>query len=285
MVKYLVISDIHTKNIWKKIIKQCEGKFDKVIFLGDYIDRFLTFQEKVYPELYEKAKKDSLNNLKEIIKYKKQNMDKVELLIGNHDYQYFLTTSSCSGYDPSMHRDLQEIFLKNKDFFNLFHLEGNWLFSHAGISQGFWEFVQREYLNLGKHLLVGDLPKVYFTDLYIGQDLPQKEPKEMIFNSLWYVAGYSRGGRNRYGGPLWADMNELVQLINKKEGYAYKGIPYYQVVGHTMIKDVVSVIDYEKEEGIIFTDCIPGQEKVEKDFNVVIVDTKIDMFEKVKIQL
>ena len=72
-MKIKVIGDIHGKDTWKKYnnFNDC----DIIVFLGDYVDSFYESNETIY------------NNLEEIIQFKKDNKNKVILLLGNHDNQ------------------------------------------------------------------------------------------------------------------------------------------------------------------------------------------------------
>lgn len=87
-MKIITIGSIHGRDSWKEIVKQ---DFDKVIFIGDYFDSFdIPF-------------KDQLQNFQAIIAFKKQNPDRVVLLIGEHDYQYLR-------YSKDRHYGYQEVF-------------------------------------------------------------------------------------------------------------------------------------------------------------------------------
>jgi hypothetical protein len=57
---------------------------------------------------------DILHNLKEILWFKKSLPDKVVLLLGNHDIQYFIPNEVCSGYRGEMRPDLYDLFTQNK---------------------------------------------------------------------------------------------------------------------------------------------------------------------------
>ena len=84
-MKIIVIGDIHGRDIWKEIVKQ---EYDKVIFLGDYLDSYDLPVDK------------QRQNLIDILEFKANNRDKVELLIGNHDFQYLPgINETYSGYN------------------------------------------------------------------------------------------------------------------------------------------------------------------------------------------
>lgn len=123
-MKTLVLGDIHGHNTWKDIIEK--ETFDKVVFLGDYLDSF-TLDYKVIAE-----------NFRNIIEYKKKLGDKCILLYGNHDHSYY-NSERCSGYKSEAHTTykllLDELF-ENK-LIDLIHIQDDIIISHAGISE-YW---------------------------------------------------------------------------------------------------------------------------------------------------
>ena len=73
----LVIPDIHGRTFWKEAVDEHPSL--PVVFLGDYLDPYA--RENITPE-------EALANFKDIIAFKKANMDRVTLLIGNHEIHY-----------------------------------------------------------------------------------------------------------------------------------------------------------------------------------------------------
>ena len=69
-MKTISIGDIHGRDIWKNVNP---SKYDKIIFVGDYVDSFTISNTTI------------LNNLLDIIEFKKSFKNKVILLLGNHD--------------------------------------------------------------------------------------------------------------------------------------------------------------------------------------------------------
>jgi len=85
-VRIIALGDTHGRTDWKQIISN--EKFDKVVFMGDYFDTY----EDISPE-------QQKENFKDIIAYKKANMNKVVLLFGNHDFHYLRNINETySGY-------------------------------------------------------------------------------------------------------------------------------------------------------------------------------------------
>lgn len=75
----LIIPDIHGRLFWISSTRKYPDL--PVIFLGDYLDPY-THYEGILPS-------EALANFKEIIDFKKANMERVTLLLGNHDIHYF----------------------------------------------------------------------------------------------------------------------------------------------------------------------------------------------------
>ena len=156
-MKILTIGDIHGRDCWKKIIfgsdlnfqnwcqypfSRKEIPYDKVIFIGDYVDSLNVGG----PEI--------LLNLKDILKFKANEPEKVVLLFGNNDWQY-IANKQYTGYDMSMSFDYRTIFLDNLVNFDLAHymnINGrDVIWSHAGITVSWlYEF----FLTKKKNLIV-----------------------------------------------------------------------------------------------------------------------------------
>lgn len=220
-MKTIVIGDLHGKTVWEQIEPK---KYDKIIFLGDYVDNYDSTDEEI------------IENLKAIIKFKKQHKDKVVLLIGNHDIQYMDggRLMVCSGYRDSYAKELNLIFQNNEDLFlEFFVIQGknkyggnNYVFSHAGFSRSLCEIYEISF------------NKYPDTPCHIGD------------RSGLYNIGKSRGGLHEHGGIFWADKSEL-------ESDYLPAI--HQVVGHSKVKDFVRYGDHKSS--IAFVDCLDSVTK------------------------
>ena len=122
-MKTITIGDLHGRDTWKSINPD---DYDKIIFIGDYLDSF-----DILPVII-------LHNLKEIIEFKKQYPDKVVLLLGNHDVSYIFNHSGTSGFQKGMLWDYQHLFKSNIDLFKIAYEYKNVLWTHAGVSQGWF---------------------------------------------------------------------------------------------------------------------------------------------------
>lgn len=194
-MRILAIADTHGRDTWKKYTKDIT-EFDKVVLLGDYIDSFTLSDKQI------------IDNLSDLIQFKKDNHDKVELLLGNHCLQYyFLGTRSymCSGFRQSYADEIHRLFYQNKQLFKAAYQinKGNehgttsrWLFTHAGLSRLFLKSLQKR---IPDNILKLE-NKDYAT--YLNE----------VFNAIpSYLADVShyRGGMGNWGGPFWADMREF----------------------------------------------------------------------------
>ncbi len=220
-MKILSIGDIHGSTQWKDIINLKLDQ-DLTIFVGDYVDHWTYSNDQI------------CNNLIDLIEFKKHNLDKVILLLGNHDLQYLFSFESfgCSGYRPEMYFGLHKIFNDNKDLFQVAYQYKNYLWTHAGISDG-WR-------------------KIFHSEI-TADNLNEEFNTSGIYSCI-YDVGKRRGGPNIIGGIFWADFRETYcQYI---EGL-------HQIVGHTKIDKIEK---YGDENGSIrFIDVLENKDLDIKD--------------------
>lgn len=219
--KYLINPDIHGRTFWKNNIDTT--KYEKIIFLGDYLD----------PYPFEGiTEEDAIENFKEIIEFKKNNKDKVILLLGNHDIYYYLKEWGPSRYSRKHAKTIENLFEYNRDLFQIAYETKYDLFTHAGIIQGWYDKInqickeneQEEYSldDSNLNLLLNNNDKTYcrhFLDV-----------------------SRTRGGREYDGSCLWADVTEH----DKNEKYQGK----YQIFGHTLQLDLKKYYETYNHEDI-----------------------------------
>ena len=195
-MKTIAIGDIHGLPVWKDIIK-AEGDFDRVVFVGDYVDSFYIPAEQ------------QLQNLRGIVEFKKSSDKEVILLIGNHDFHYLPgVTDYCSGYQPDVAHEYTKIYSENRSLFKVaFMDENNYLFSHAGVTEPWMKEVG---------LFPYNIP-------WIAPHL-----NELMLQTPQYFYFYP-GDRSGYGdhvkqSPIWVRPNALYKSQLKD---------VTQIVGHT----------------------------------------------------
>lgn len=209
-MKIAIIGDLHGKNCWKKLLKDKIDAFDKIIFMGDYSDdSWIYFEDK-----------EIIDNLKEVIEFKIKHNDKTELLIGNHDFQYIVGYPTASRYRKSYAKEMHKIFNENEKLFKIIHIENNYIFSHAGITNGWINYIKEKYKieNITMDNIEKEVNKVYKSD---------KEDCNIV--------SFRRGGLNNFAGLLWADIEDLLEDA---------WIGCNQAVGHNRVKPL-SVIKKE----------------------------------------
>jgi UDP-2,3-diacylglucosamine pyrophosphatase LpxH len=74
--KIIIVPDVHGRTFWRSVLK---NKDDTIVFLGDYCDPYL--DEGI-------THKDCIRELTDILEFKKQNPERVVLLLGNHDISH-----------------------------------------------------------------------------------------------------------------------------------------------------------------------------------------------------
>lgn len=222
--KVVIIGDIHGRTIWNQIVEE-NPDANLFIFMGDYFDSFdIDIMEQMH-------------NFRDIIKFRKDNPDKVITLIGNHDYHY---TSGCIGsysgfnYSTFFNMKLELDNLIKEGILIIAHQIGNYLFTHAGVTKTFCEENDIDTENLVENL---NASLIY---------------KPTIFNF--------RVGKNRsaYGddinqGPLWVRPISLLD----------DGLDYIHVVGHTQKMVVTELLDDDNPYGCILVDTLVGNQYLE----------------------
>lgn len=181
MSKILIIPDVHGRTFWHKA-KEIIDEVEKVVFLGDYLDPYP--DEDITPD-------NAIIEFCKILEFKEQYMNKVVLLIGNHDMHYIeLKFENASRMNEFRREEIHQLFMDDLDKFQLVYLhEDKYLFSHAGVYQ---TWLERNGL-LGEDLLDTEKMLKYH---WISLDA-----------HTWY-----RGGMDLVGSCIWADLRESLNM-------------------------------------------------------------------------
>lgn len=197
----LVIPDVHGRTFWKDAVEKHTNDCDKIVFLGDYLDS--------YPWEFI-TRKMTIENFKEIIKYKKDNPDKVVLLLGNHDLAYYDRNFPYRvRYDSSNAYKIKQNFGRNRSLFQLAYevnLDKHYLFTHAGVLRSWYERHKE---------LIGDLTV---------DNLNRLKTFPGGIRALCDVSR-ERGGFGRIGSMVWSDIDEKSELEDFDD--------IYQIFGHS----------------------------------------------------
>ncbi|MDR0683270.1 MAG: metallophosphoesterase [Dysgonamonadaceae bacterium] len=209
----LILGDIHGSTFWKTAV--AENPDCRYIFLGDYLDPYKFI-----------AQDQLLQNLQEIIQFKKDNPDNVILLLGNHDLHYFTTDIlPSSRFDFFLAEKAAIAFQDNLHLFQYAFQEDNYIFTHAGIAHKWFTDDFKGDINSN-----------------IAEQLNNPKPEQI---ETLCRCGAARGGQcETIGGIFWADVNELFEPLRG----------YTQAAGHNRVKDIY---EHTNNGGrIIFCDCL-----------------------------
>lgn len=235
-MKTISLGDIHGRDVWKFILfGSCyeytmwrtaveEGApvdwddnmpflgHDKIVFVGDYVDSFDVPSSVI------------LYNLKEIIDLKQKLGDRVVLLLGNHDIQYFVKGKRCSGHRIELQHDLEQLFNEHLDLFQMAYQHKDHLWTHAGVSQS-WLNELREELH-DPEMRFAALVRDESTETVADElNLAWQFRLSSLFNCDRDSGGYSTNG-----GPMWIRPRRLD--LDPLHGIN-------QVVGHTTRRSIV----------------------------------------------
>jgi predicted MPP superfamily phosphohydrolase len=212
MSKILIVPDVHGRSFWHKA-EELINSVDKVVFLGDYLD----------PYRHEEITFDTaLEEFDKILEFKDKYGDKIVMLVGNHDCHYINTSfMDCSRLNYLKRQDIHELYMKHIDKFQLIWEFDTWLFSHAGVYEEWMEACE---------FTLDDLRNF-------------EEFRKDKFPSLACLSFY-RGGWNRTGSCVWADLRESLKH-KLLEGY-------HHIVGHTQLEselykaDTITCVDVRR---------------------------------------
>ena len=207
-MKILCVGDIHAKPQVVYAVAKLVKDYDRVIFLGDYVDDW-----GADPEM-------SADALKAIFSLADTN-ENIILLRGNHDFsEYYGYTKRefiCSGFNIGTHNYCQQLFRDNWDrmltcyiaYGDVDDIQSYWI-SHAGITSGWF--------------------KQWDEDWWANLSAKEKAKTSLCdTEALLSQVGSARGGRSLNPSPIWADEYELVASPK----------PFVnQIVGHTPMKTV-----------------------------------------------
>jgi hypothetical protein len=201
MDEILIVPDIHGRNFWEPAL----GYKGQVIFLGDYTDPYP--QEGF-------TQKNAYQGLLKIVEFKKQNPDRVTLLVGNHEMHYYNRSYACGRFDYDYFERYNAILAgkETAGFFRLCRQVERYLFIHAGITKGWYDAHLDELSKLGSTL--------------------EEQVNNLFVNNIeaFYEASEYRGGYHKAGSPLWADVSEFSEEDKPFDDNII------QIIGHTQLK-------------------------------------------------
>ena len=217
--KAFIVPDVHGRAFWIKAKEALSDEtIDKIVFLGDYFDPYDDEEEYISDEKL-------IDSFNQIVQMKKENPEKIVLLLGNHDIHYLYKNQYCSRHDGENESRNCELIKSNLDCFDLMYIDdiscndyNKVLFTHAGLTSGTLKtFGRAEY------------PK---DDIVALCDAVNKNIKDVktheyhVLSELLLRVSRYRGGSFQYGSIVWADIREVVPNT-----FDFDDV--FQIFGHT----------------------------------------------------
>jgi predicted phosphodiesterase len=226
--KILFFPDVHGRDFWKDAITHID-EFDKVVFNGDYLD----------PYAYECIGfNHAFGNLEEIIQWKKDYMDKIVLLLGNHDLGYLDKDINTCRRDYNHASQIRKIFQDNLDLFDMaWETEicgQRFFFSHAGVKKD-WLMSHRDFFfyDEDKPLPIADLFNNFL-------HCDEQSQMDTFYAALSDVSRY-RGGFDDFGSMVWSDIDEWIGP-HKTELIEFPGVMF--IFGHSQLESKPIATNY-----------------------------------------
>jgi hypothetical protein len=231
-MKIIALGDTHGRTHWKNIVAK-ETDADKIVFIGDYFDTH-----------YDVSVDQQIQNFIDILNFKKENVDKVILLIGNHDFHYLKgAQETYSGYQKFKAVDINEVLepAVSIGLLQMCYVYEDFVFTHAGLTKTWCE---NNDINLSE----------------LEDSVNRRFMSNIESFRFTYGDNFSNSGNDVTQPPIWVRIPSL--LKNKLEGYRF-------VVGHTTIEELTitdSLIGIDtigtSEEYLVIIDGEPSAAKV-----------------------
>ena len=131
-MKMLFVGDVHNHLYIFEDVQRLDTQynFDKIVFLGDYIDDWQTDNH------------DSLKTLDKVFALKNSNLEKYILIFGNHEASY--VGLRCSGHMEELSDVITQKLKENIDLFDFYYIVklGNkdYICTHAGLLNEYISF-------------------------------------------------------------------------------------------------------------------------------------------------
>ncbi len=211
----LVLTDIHQNVAWAKAVLEREkGNYDKVVWLGDFIDSHHEGGE-------------GIAGARETAEFWRECVEKDHVLLGNHDAPVMESYShnsnyrrkhgllhACSGHTQSKSEQFNKVVTwEHWKKVRLFYVVNGWLVSHAGVHPGHWRPLRTDEQNL---------------EMLWNDSLEALDQLPFRMHPL-LVCGRSRGGEAEVPGLTWQDFFSEF----KDE------LPLPQLCGHTHAKKIM----------------------------------------------
>jgi predicted phosphodiesterase len=244
MSKVIALGDTHGRSAWKEITLKEDA--DLIIFMGDYFD--------THGGGYSGNRQ--IENFKDIVAFKKANMQKVILLIGNHDFHYMKgVNETYSKYQLRYALDIEKVLQEALDekLIQMCFTYDKYIFTHAGVT--------KTWLKNALGFEDNDNKNLELLEKYVNEAFTHNK------NLFKFTMGdnLDQTGDDITQSPIWVRPMSLHR--DKLSDVVY-------VVGHTPVTyiDITKAKDFNiilidalgghSPEYLIFTDDVPSVGKI-----------------------
>lgn len=206
-MNYLFVGDIHNHTYMFEDIKRLDNEyhFDKIIFVGDYVDDWNT------------SNVESMITLNQLLLLKESNYEKYILLLGNHEISYL--GYPCSGHKYENDAELQNMLEQDIKMFDLYYKikcgDKEYICSHAGFNNDYLRYIFKQANSYHDYI----------------KELDNINRDKLDNLELLRACSFRRGGYSPFGSFIWSDITEHISF-NMNE---YPIFPN-QIIGHSPIK-------------------------------------------------
>lgn len=220
-MKILAVGDLHGRiECLERAVAEFRRKeCDKLILIGDYTDSF------------DRSVEDQIECLRAIAYYYNKYGEQIEAIIGNHDHPAYVHNKRCTGTRGELAATFSKYY--EKVHYRVAFEHGDYLFTHAGINQLWWNRHQTKF----------DFMQEKFGPLKKAETL------NMLWDSrffpMFFEVGTAREGWSETGSIFWSDRGE-------NERWRVTG--FNQVVGHSPCAEIINTNLHGSK--IYYIDCL-----------------------------
>lgn len=203
-MKIVALGDTHGRDKWKDIVAKELESSNKIVFIGDYFDTH-----------YDETPEQQLSNFNEIVEFKKTNMDKVILLIGNHDFHYLSgVNESYSGFQYGWSKEFNKALeaALAEGLMQMCYVYDKYVFTHAGVTN---TWCVTHSVNRLPNKIENSINELFKTNKYA------------FYFQMGY--NYSQSGDDVTQSPIWVRIPSLFN--DGVDDFTF-------VVGHSTLKEL-----------------------------------------------
>lgn len=214
MTKLVIIPDLHLQEslvlpLITQTLKENGIQPDKYLFIGDYFDQWQVNDNRIIQREIQYLKDFAATHSSQFI-------------LGNHDLPYITTEiESYSNHNMKAMMAYQRALTSLNG--SLAHQDNDWLFSHAGLTQG--QITDSDIVDINDDNF----------DVY-GHYL----------NAIQHKVSYTSGGWSLYPSLVWARPEDWYPELNTNY--------HFQVVGHTPVATIDKLSSTDEQRAVYFVD-------------------------------